>query len=30
MAVGTDAVLDNMVEYPGLYFKETDQFVAWG
>ena len=24
------AVLENMAEYPGLYFKETDQFVAWG
>jgi imidazolonepropionase-like amidohydrolase len=30
MAVGTDAVGENMVEYPGLYFKEADQFVALG
>jgi imidazolonepropionase-like amidohydrolase len=30
MAVGTDAVGENMVEYPGLYFKETDRFVANG
>jgi imidazolonepropionase-like amidohydrolase len=30
MAVGTDAIGENMVEYPGLFFKETDQFVADG
>jgi len=30
MAVGTDAITENMVEYPGLFFKETDQFVAYG
>ena len=30
MAVGTDAVYENMVEYPGIYFKETDRFVLNG
>jgi imidazolonepropionase-like amidohydrolase len=30
MAVGTDAVAENMSEYPGLFFKETDQFAALG
>jgi imidazolonepropionase-like amidohydrolase len=30
MAVGTDAINENMAEYPGLFFKETDQFVAHG
>ncbi len=30
MAVGTDAVYENMVEYPGIYFKETDRFVLDG
>lgn len=30
MAVGTDAIAENMVEYPGLFFKETDRFVADG
>ena len=30
MAVGTDAVADNLVEYPGLFFKETDEFVELG
>ncbi len=30
MAVGTDAISENMVEYPGLFFKEADQFVALG
>jgi imidazolonepropionase-like amidohydrolase len=30
MAVGTDAINENMVEYPDLYFKETDRFVALG
>jgi imidazolonepropionase-like amidohydrolase len=30
MAVGTDAVTDNMVEYPGLMFKETEEFVELG
>jgi imidazolonepropionase-like amidohydrolase len=30
MAVGTDAVADNMGEYPGLFFKETDEFVELG
>jgi len=29
MAVGTDAITENMVDYPGLYFKETDQFTAY-
>ena len=30
MAVGTDAVTENLVEYPGLMFKETDEFVELG
>jgi imidazolonepropionase-like amidohydrolase len=30
MAVGTDAINENMVEYPGLYFKETDEWVELG
>jgi imidazolonepropionase-like amidohydrolase len=30
MAVGTDAVNENMVEYPGLYFKETDEWAELG
>lgn len=30
MAVGTDAVTENLVEYPGLFFKETDEFVELG
>ena len=30
MAVGTDAIGDNLVEYPGLFFKETDEFVELG
>jgi len=30
MAVGTDAVNENMSEYPGLYFKETEEFVELG
>jgi imidazolonepropionase-like amidohydrolase len=30
MAVGTDAVTDNLVEYPGLYFKETEEWVELG
>jgi imidazolonepropionase-like amidohydrolase len=30
MAVGTDAIGENMVEYPGLFFKETDRFVLDG
>jgi len=30
MAVGTDAISENMVEYPGLFFKETDRFVLDG
>jgi imidazolonepropionase-like amidohydrolase len=23
-------IIENMAEYPGLFFKETDQFVAFG
>ena len=30
MAIGTDAVTDNMAEYPGLFFKETEEFVELG
>jgi imidazolonepropionase-like amidohydrolase len=30
MAVGTDAINENMAEYPGLYFKETDEWVELG
>lgn len=30
MAVGTDAIVNNLVEYPGLMFKETDEFVELG
>jgi len=30
MAVGIDAISENMVEYPGLFFKEADRFVAFG
>jgi len=30
MAVGTDAVGEHLVEYPDIYFKETDRFVANG
>jgi imidazolonepropionase-like amidohydrolase len=30
MAVGTDAINENMVEYPGLFFKETDEWVELG
>jgi len=30
MPVGTDAIAENMVEYPGLFFKETDRFVLNG
>ncbi len=30
MPVGTDAISENMVEYPGLFFKETDRFVQNG
>jgi len=30
MAVGTDAIAENMAEYPGLYFKETDEWVELG
>jgi imidazolonepropionase-like amidohydrolase len=30
MAVGTDAITDNFGEYPGLFFKETDEFVELG
>lgn len=30
MAVGTDAVNENLSEYPGLFFKETEEFVELG
>jgi imidazolonepropionase-like amidohydrolase len=30
MAVGTDATYENMAEYPGLFFKEAEEFVALG
>jgi imidazolonepropionase-like amidohydrolase len=30
MAVGTDAINANAGEYPGLFFKETDEFVELG
>lgn len=30
MAVGTDAIGENLVQYPGLYFKETEEFVELG
>ena len=30
MAVGTDAINENMVEYPGLFFKETDEWAELG
>jgi imidazolonepropionase-like amidohydrolase len=30
MAVGTDATYENLAEYPGLFFKEAEEFVALG
>ena len=30
MGIGTDAILENMVEYPGIYFEEIERFVENG